>query len=119
MEKKIETVDEYISQSPSERQEIMHKVTQVIREAAPNAQERMSWGMPTWWQGENLVHFANAKNHIGFYPSPDGITAFAQELTEYKTSKGAVQFPLSKPVPYDLIGAITRWRVQMVESKGQ
>jgi uncharacterized protein YdhG (YjbR/CyaY superfamily) len=80
--------------------------------SAPKASEKISWGMPTFHLGENLVHFALMKNHIGFYPGADGVAAFTAELDGYKTSKGAIQFPLSKPVPYDLIARITAFRVK-------
>lgn len=114
--RKVATVDEYIAQFPAERQEILHKIRAVIREAAPGAEERTSWDMPTYWQGENLVHFANGKHHVGFYPTPEAIMAFAERLKDYKSSKGTVQFPYAKPIPYELIGEITRWRVHMVEA---
>lgn len=109
------TVDEYIAAAPPERQEVLHKIRQVIIAAAPDAQERTSWAMPTYWQGENLVHFSDAKHHVGFHPSPQAILAFADKLIDYKTSKGTVQFPYSKPIPYDLIEEITRWRVEQVK----
>lgn len=112
---KIETIDQYIAQFPTDRQEIMQRIRQIIRAAAPQAEERIRWEMPTYWQKENLVHFANGKNHIGFYPAPEAIEYFADKLTEYKTSKGAIQFPVAKPIPYELIEEITRWRVQKVE----
>ena len=104
------TVDEYIAGVAPERRELLENIRRVIREAAPQAEERISWGMPTYWQGENLVHFADAKSHVGFYPSPGAIIAFRDRLEAYKMSKGAVQFPYAKPLPYDLIGEITRWR---------
>ncbi|MDT2763068.1 DUF1801 domain-containing protein [Enterococcus asini] len=96
---------------PLERQGILRKVQQVIRQAAPDALEKISYGMPTFWQGKNLVHFANFKNHLSFYPTPPAIEHFAQELAGFKTSKGAVQFPYAKEIPYDLIEEITRWQV--------
>lgn len=109
------TVDDYIDGMAPERREILKKIRQVIREAAPKAEERTSWGMPTYWQGENLVHFSDAKNHVGFHPSPGAIIHFADKLSGYKTSKGTVQFPYSEPIPYDLIREITLWRVGQVE----
>lgn len=111
---KFQNVDEYIASFPPDRQEILSKIRDVIREAAPDATEKISWQMPTYHQKENLVHFAMQKNHVGFYPSPGGIEAFAEKLAEYKTSKGGVQFPLSKPIPYDLIREITQYRVKSV-----
>lgn len=113
------TVDEYIAGLPASRQEILCEIRKIIKSAAPDAEERMSWGMPTYWQGENLVHFSNAKNHVGFYPSPEAIIAFENRLAEYKKSKGAIQFPYAKPVEYNLISEITRWRVEQVKNKNQ
>lgn len=113
--KKQLTVEEYIATVAPERQAILAKIRQVICAAAPAAEERTSWGMPTYWQGENLVHFADAKKHVGFYPSPDAIVAFAPQLSPYKQSKGAVQFPYAQDMPYELIAEITRWRVAQVE----
>ena len=109
------TIDEYIAQYPADMQKILTKIRKTIRKAAPKAAEKISWGMPTFYQGENLVHFALMKNHIGFYPGAEGVASFADELDGYKTSKGAIQFPLSKPVPYDLIARITAFRAGRVK----
>ena len=114
---KISTIDEYIAQYPADMQKILTKIRKTIRKAAPKASEKISWGMPTFHQEKNLVHFAVAKNHIGFYPTTEGVTAFTDELDGYKTSKGAIQFPLSKPVPYDLITRITAFRVEQAKEK--
>ena len=113
-QKKLATVEEYIAACPPERREILERVRQVIREAAPEAIERMSWQMPTYWQGENLVHFANQKHHIGFYPAAEAVETFADRLGEYSHSKGTIRFPVSKPIPYELIAEITRYRVARV-----
>ncbi|ROR27279.1 uncharacterized protein YdhG (YjbR/CyaY superfamily) [Mobilisporobacter senegalensis] len=110
-EKKINSIEEYILEFPPEIQEILNKVRQVIKEAAPEAQEKISWAMPTFVLYGNLVHFAAYKNHIGFYPAPSGIEAFEHELSEYKGAKGSVQFPLNKPIPYELIKKIVEFRV--------
>ena len=109
------TIDEYIALYPTDIQRILKKIRATVREAAPEAVERISWRMPTFHQKENLVHFAAMKNHIGFYPGAEGVAAFAARLGEYKTSKGAIQFPLTKPVPYELIANITRFRVKAVQ----
>jgi uncharacterized protein YdhG (YjbR/CyaY superfamily) len=106
----FETIDEYISQFPPEMQEILERLRKVIRESAPDSQERMSWQMPTFVLHGNLVHFAACKNHIGFYPAPSAIETFKQELSEYKSSKGAVQFPFKKQIPYELISRIVKFR---------
>jgi uncharacterized protein YdhG (YjbR/CyaY superfamily) len=104
------TIDEYIEQFPPEIREILINVRETIRENAPDAEERISWGMPTFWQGKNLIHFAAQKQHIGIYPGEDGVKAFESKLNEagYKYSKGAIQFPYSRPIPYGLIAEITR-----------
>lgn len=105
-------IDEYIAGFPSEVQEILEKIRRTIREAAPEAEEAIKYQMPTFTLKGNLVHFAAFKNHIGFYPAPRGIEEFKEELSVYKGAKGSVQFPLGKPVPYDLIGRIVKFRVQ-------
>lgn len=107
----IKTIDEYIVQFPNEIQEIMKTLRNVIKDAAPESEEKISWGMPTFTLHGNLVHFAGHKHHIGFYPAPSGIENFKDELREYKTSKGAIQFNLDKSLPYDLIERIVRFRV--------
>ena len=111
---KIETIDQYISEQTEEVQPILKKIREVIRIAAPDATEKMSWQMPTFWQGENLIHFAAFKKHISIFPGGEASTVFADKLIEYKTSKGTIQFPLNKPIPYDLIKEITQWRVAQV-----
>lgn len=106
------TIDEYIAQFPDDVQAILLSIRATIREAAPDAKEALRYGLPTFvWHG-NLVHFGAFREHIGFYPDPSGIDAFRAELAPYRTSKGAIQFPLGMPVPYDLIRRITEYRVQ-------
>lgn len=107
----FKTIDEYILNYPPEVQEVLKTLRKVIKEAAPEAEERMSWQMPTFYLHGNLVHFAAHKNHIGFYPAPSGIETFKDEISQYKWAKGSVQFPLSKPMPYELIGRIVKFRV--------
>lgn len=109
--KRSASIDEYISQFPPDVQAIMNKVRAVIREAAPQAQERISYQMPGFYQNGMLVWFGGHKNHLGFYPTGEGIEAFKQDLAGYKMSKGAVQFPLDKPIPYELIRKIVKQRV--------
>ena len=106
---KPETIDEYIAQQPEEVQEILKEVRSTIKSILPDAQERMTWGMPTFWDKHNIIHFASFKKHLGIYPGPDAIIYFAEELKEYKTSKGAIQLPYSKPIPLPLIAKITKW----------
>jgi uncharacterized protein YdhG (YjbR/CyaY superfamily) len=105
-------VDKYIATFPQDVQKILEKMRKVIREAAPRAEETISYGMPTFRLNGNLVHFAAHKNHIGFYPTPSAIVAFKTELASYKQSKGAVQFPLGEPVPYNLVKKIVEFRVK-------
>ncbi len=116
-EKTVTSIDAYIEGLPPQRQEVLRRVRQVVKEAAPEAKERISWGMPTYWQGENLLHFANAKEHLGLYPTPEALDAFSEELAPYKRSKGGVRFLYQEPIPYALIGAIAAWRVGRVRAK--
>lgn len=109
--KQIRTIDEYISEFPKPVQAILENIRQAVKESAPQAEEAMRYGMPTFRLNGNLVHFAAHKNHIGFYPSPSGIDAFRKELAQYKTSKGAIQFPLDMPMPIPLIKKIVKFRV--------
>lgn len=106
-----ESVDDYISGSAPEVQEVLETLRRVIKESAPDAQEKISYQLPTFEQHGNLVHFAAFKKHIGFYPAPSGIDAFKEELAGYKGAKGSVQFPLDKPMPYELIRRIVKFRV--------
>lgn len=105
-------IDEYIEGFPAEIQEKLQKIREVVKKAAPEATEKISYQMPTFYLYGNLVHFAAFKNHIGFYPTPSGITTFDEELASYKRAKGSVCFPLDKPIPYDLIGKIVKFRVE-------
>lgn len=111
------TIDEYIAGFSEEIQAILNRIRQTIKEAAPNAQEKISYQMPTFYLNGNLVHFAAFKHHIGFYPTPSGTEAFEQQLLPYKRSKGTIQFQLNQPIPYDLIRQIVEFRVRENESK--
>lgn len=108
---KYSTIDEYIFQFPEEVQAILEELREVIKQAAPDATEKISYQMPTFYLHGNLVHFAAYKNHIGFYPAPSGIEAFKNELSMYKGAKGSVQFPINEPLPIDLISEIVKYRV--------
>ncbi|MDR1469590.1 MAG: DUF5655 domain-containing protein [Spirochaetaceae bacterium] len=103
------SVDEYIALFPGDVQAILQKIRQTIRAAAPHAEEKIAWQMPTFSQNGNLIHFAAAKTHIGIYPGPETITHFADRLRDYPRSKGTVQFPFVRPIPYDLIADMTAW----------
>jgi uncharacterized protein YdhG (YjbR/CyaY superfamily) len=105
-------IDEYIAGFPPDIQEILQRIRATIRAAAPNAQEKISYQMPTFYLHGNLVHFAAFRNHIGFYPTPAGIAKFQDQPAAYTGGKGSVQFPLDKPVPLDLIREIVEYRVQ-------
>jgi uncharacterized protein YdhG (YjbR/CyaY superfamily) len=104
-------IDEYIASFPAGTQEILENVRAAIREAAPEAKEKISYGIPTFTLQGNLVHFGGYSKHIGFYPTPSGIEKFKRELSVYKGAKGSVQFPLDEPIPYDLIRQIVSFRV--------
>ena len=106
------TIDEYIAGFPPDVQAILQQIRTTIREAAPDAQEKISYQMPTFALKGNLVHFAAYENHIGFYPAPTGIEAFSEELAVYQTGKGTLRFPLDEPMPFDLIRRIVAFRVQ-------
>jgi uncharacterized protein YdhG (YjbR/CyaY superfamily) len=106
------TIDEYIATFPDDIQKKLKEVRAVIKAAAPEASEKISYQMPTFFLFGNLVHFAAFKNHIGFYPAPRGIEEFQNELSVYKGAKGSVQFPLDQPMPLDLISRIVKFRVK-------
>ena len=108
---KPDSIDEYIAAQPEDVRPLLQSIRETIRAAAPEAIEKISWQMPTFWQGENIIHFAAFKKHIGIYPGGEATTVFAERLTEYKTSKGAIQLPLGKPVDAQLITDIVRWRL--------
>ncbi len=105
-------IDEYIAGFPRDVQEILEKIRMTIRKAAPDAEETIKYQMPTFTLKGNLVYFAAFKKHIGFYPVPTGIEEFKNELSVYEGGKGSVKFPLDKPIPFDLISKIVKYRVK-------
>lgn len=110
-------VDQYIENYPSSVQILLRKIRQTILKAVPDGVEVMSYGIPTVdLRGKHVVHYAAFKNHIGFFPTPSGIEAFQNKLLPYKTSKGAIQFSYNKPIPYDLIQEIVRYRINNLSS---
>lgn len=113
----FETIDDYINAFPSETKRILQKIRETVREAAPEATESINYGIPTFKMHGNLVHFAAYKKHIGFYPAPSGIEAFKKEVESFKTGKGTLQFPLDKPIPYDLISDIVQFRLEENKSR--
>lgn len=109
---KANNVSEYIAGFPKNVQEVLEKLRATIKKAAPEAEEVISYGMPAFKLNGMLVFFAAHKNHIGFYPTPSGIEAFKKELAAYEGAKGSVQFPVEKPLPFDLITKIVKFRVK-------
>jgi uncharacterized protein YdhG (YjbR/CyaY superfamily) len=110
-------MDEYISQFPKNIRYILEDLRRLIKESAPEAEETINYGIPTFKLNGNLVHFAAFKNHIGFYPTPSAVVAFKRELVPFKQAKGSVQFPLDKPIPFDLVKKIVKFRVKENEQK--
>jgi uncharacterized protein YdhG (YjbR/CyaY superfamily) len=108
----VRTIDDYIKQFPQEVQAKLKMIREIIRRAAPLAEEAISYGMPTFRLNGNLVHFAAYKEHVGFYPAPLGIAAFKKEVSKYKWSKGAVRFPIDQPIPTGLIRSMVKFRVR-------
>jgi uncharacterized protein YdhG (YjbR/CyaY superfamily) len=106
------TIDEYISMFPRDVRNRLEKLRKIIKESAGQAEETISYGIPTFKLNGYLVHFAAYRNHIGFYPTSSGIEAFKKELLSYKWAKGSVQFPLDKPIPFDLVKKIVAYRVR-------
>jgi uncharacterized protein YdhG (YjbR/CyaY superfamily) len=107
-----QNIDEYIACFPSEIQAILQEIRLTIAKTAPEATEKISYGMPTFVLKGNLVHFAAFKNHIGFYSTPSGTSQFQQEILKYKHAKGSIQFPISQPMPFELISQIVKFRVE-------
>ena len=105
-------IDDYISGFPRDIQTILDKIRSTIKKAAPDAEETISYQMPTFTLKGNLVHFAAFNEHIGFYPTPTGTKTFQKELAVYRGGKGSVRFPLDKPIPFALIGQIVKFRVK-------
>jgi uncharacterized protein YdhG (YjbR/CyaY superfamily) len=112
-------IDEYIAACPREVQVLLKRVRATIKKAAPDATEAIKYRLATFVLNENLVHFGAFKTHIGFYPTASGIAAFKDKLTPYKYSKGAVQFPIDKPIPLSLIEKIVQFRVKEVRKKSK
>ena len=109
---KPRTITEYITAAPLPAQEKLYQLLACIRKAAPRAEESLKWGKPAFSYDRILVVFAASKNHVGFYPTPSAVKAFAKELSGYKTGSGSIQFPLDKPLPVSLVSKITRFRVR-------
>jgi len=110
-------IDSYIGSFPEKTQKLLQEVRETIRKEAPEAEQTINYGIPTFKFRGNLVHFAGFKNHIGFYPTASGIEAFKKELSVYEGAKGSVRFPLDKPIPFELIERIVKFRVKESLSK--
>lgn len=108
----MDEIEAYISQFSQEQQIKLQEIRAIIKEAAPQAREKISWKMPTFYLNGNLVHFAMQKAHVGFYPGASGVEYFESQLGEYKHSKGAIQFLMSKQLPKELIEKIVKFRVE-------
>ncbi|MBR4473474.1 MAG: DUF1801 domain-containing protein [Oscillospiraceae bacterium] len=108
-DKSINRIDDYILAQDSAIQERLWAVYNAISTAIPDAEERISWQMPTFWKGRNIIHFAAGRKHIGIYPGPEAVEQFQPKLEGYKTSKGAIQFPNNKELPLNLIQEIALW----------
>jgi len=104
-----QVIDQYISDQREDIQPILHQVRETLRSALPEADERISWRMPTYWKDKNIIHFAAFKNHLGIYPGDKAILNFQDRLLDYPFSKGAIQFPYDRPIPLDLIRDIALW----------
>ena len=110
--REYKTIDEYISTFPKNIQIILEELRQAIREAAPNAEEGISYQMPAFRLNGVLAYFAAFRNHVGFFPTSSGVTEFREELSQYDISKGTIRFPLDKPIPLDLVKKIVKYRVK-------
>ncbi|HEY1041586.1 MAG TPA: DUF1801 domain-containing protein [Candidatus Paceibacterota bacterium] len=107
------TIKEYIAEFPKDVQKVLNQVYKTVKQNAPQAEESIAYGMPAFkLNGKPLVYFAAFKEHIGFYPTPNGVTAFKKDFAKYKQGKGSVQFPLSEPMPIQLIEKIVKFRVE-------
>lgn len=119
MKKNFTSIDEYIATFPKDTQKILKDIRATIKAAAPNAEEKISYQMPTFFLNGNLVHFAAFKNHIGLYPTPSGTEAFKKEIPRYKAAKGSIRLPLDEPMPLNLISRIVKFRVAENLKKAQ
>jgi len=111
------TITEYINTVPKESREKLREIRACIRKTAPGANESIKWGMPAFSNGRILVMFAGFKHHIGFYPTPSAVKAFAKDISGFKTAKGSIQFPLEKPLPLPLIRKMTAFRIRELKEE--
>ena len=106
---KPQNIDEYIALQDEKHQPMLKEVRMVLQKALPEAEERISWSMPTYWKGRNIIHFAASKKHLGIYPGDEAAAEFAEELSGFSVSKGTIRFPYDRPLPAELIERIARW----------
>lgn len=106
---KPQNIDEYIAAQEERVQPKLIEIRKILQEALPEAEERISWSMPTYWKGRNIIHFAASKKHLGIYPGGEATEAFADELSDYSVSKGTIRLPYDQPLPVELIKRIARW----------
>lgn len=104
-----QTIEAYIAQQPEETRDYLQQINETIRSALPDAVQKISWSMPTYWKKRNLIQFAASKRHVGIYPGPEAVEAFAERLKGYETSKGTIRFPYDRPLPLDVISEISVW----------
>ena len=114
---KPQSIDEYIAAQDEGIQPKLMEIRILLKSALPEAVERISWSMPTYWKGRNIIHFAASKSHLGIYPGEEAIVAFADELSEYSVSKGTIRVPYDKPLPAELIEKIARWCYEKYSSQ--
>ena len=112
MDKNPETVDEYIAQFIPDVQKTLNEIRSFIKREVPEAIEKISYGIPTFYLNGNLVHFAAFKDHYGFFPSPSGIDQFEKELAPYRSGKGTLRFALDKPIPWTILKKVIRFRIK-------
>jgi uncharacterized protein YdhG (YjbR/CyaY superfamily) len=108
----MDTIDEYIIRFEPEIQKTLNEIREFMRSEVPEATEKISYGMPTFYLNGNLIHFAAFTGHYGFFPNPSGIDAFEEALASYRTGKGTLCFPFDKPLPWDIIRKVVRFRVR-------
>ena len=106
---KPRNIDDYIAAQDEKYQPVLREVRAVLRNALPEAEERISWSMPTYWKGRNIIHFAASKKHLGLYPGDEAAAVFAEELSGWNVSKGTIRIPYDQPLPAELIERIAKW----------
>ena len=106
---KVETVDQYIAEQDEAVRPYLNELRRILRAALPEAKEKISWSMPTYWKGRNIIHFAASKKHLGLYPGGEATTAFAEALKDFDVSKGTIRIPWNRDLPVELIQRIAKW----------